>query len=173
MKDLTRRTASDKILRDKLFNIAKNPKHDGCQRGIASTVYKSFDKKSTSLADKSPSRSGIENENISNKEIAEELHKPIIKKFKKRKVHLSFIYKIWGADLSDMQLIVKFYKVIRFLLCAIDIFSKYAITIAFQKILKESSRKPHKIWVDRSMKPFLQNNDLEMYSTHNEGKCCC
>ena len=46
-KDLKRRTASDKILRDKAFNIAKNPKYDGCQRGLASMAYKFFDKKST------------------------------------------------------------------------------------------------------------------------------
>ena len=73
-KDLTRRTASDKILRDKAFNIAKNPKYDGYQRGLASVVYKFFDKKT--------SGSG-KNETISKKKIAEELHKPIIRKFKK------------------------------------------------------------------------------------------
>ena len=74
-KDLTRRTASDKIFHDKAFNIAKNRKLDGYQRGLASTVYKFFDKKA--------SGSSIKNENISNKELAEELHKPIIKTFKK------------------------------------------------------------------------------------------
>ena len=67
--------------------------------------------------------SGIENENISSKELTEELHKPIIRKFKKRKVHSSFISNVWGADITDMQLISKFNKGIRFLLCAIDIFS--------------------------------------------------
>ena len=75
-KDLTRRTASDKIFTDKAFNIAENPKYDGYQRGLASTVYKFFDKKTVS---------GIKNENISNKKLAEELHKPIIRKFKKEK----------------------------------------------------------------------------------------
>ena len=73
-KDLPRRTASDKILRHKAFNIAENPKYDGYQHGIASMVYKFFDKK----------LSGIKNENISSKELAEELHKPIIRKFKKQ-----------------------------------------------------------------------------------------
>ena len=90
-KDLTRRTASDKILHDKAFNIIKNLKYDGYQRGLASTVYRFFDKKSALLADKSASGGKVKNENISNKELAEELHKPIIKKFKKRKVHSSFI----------------------------------------------------------------------------------
>ena len=58
-KDFARRTASDRILRDKAFNIAKNPKYDGCQRGLASMIYKFFDKKSASLTDKSLSGSGI------------------------------------------------------------------------------------------------------------------
>ena len=71
-KDLSRRTASDKVLRDKAFNIAKNPKYDGYQRGLASTFYKFFDKKSEG--------SGIVN-NKENIQLAEELHKPIIKKF--------------------------------------------------------------------------------------------
>ena len=77
-KDLAGRIASDKILHDKAFNIAKNLKHDGYQRGLASMVYKFFDKKT--------SGSGIKNENISNKELAEDLHKPIIRKFNKRNV---------------------------------------------------------------------------------------
>ena len=89
-----------------------------------------------------------------------------------------------------MQLISNFNKESRFLLCVIDIFRKYAwviplknkkgTTIAdafFKKILDESNRKPNKILVDegsefynRSMKSFLQNNNIEMYSTHNSGK---
>ena len=75
-KDLARRTASDKILRDKAFNIAKNPKYDGYQRGLASMVYKFFDKKSKG--------SGIANNEIKqNLQLAKELHKPIIRNFKK------------------------------------------------------------------------------------------
>ena len=87
-KDLNRRTAADKVLRDKAFNIAKDLKYDGYQRGLASMVYKFFDKKSPG--------GGIKNEDISNKELAEELHKPIIRKFNKRKVHSPFIDSIWG-----------------------------------------------------------------------------
>ena len=101
-EDLTRRTVSDKILRDKTFNIAKNSKYDRYQRGLASMVYKFFDKKT--------SGSGIKNENTSNKEFAEQLHKPIIRKFKKRKVQSPFIDNIWGEDLADMSLISKFNK---------------------------------------------------------------
>ena len=77
-KDFSRRTASDKILRDKAFNIAKNPKYDGYQRELASMVYKFFDNKT--------SGSGIKNENMSDQLLAKELHKPIIRNFKTRKV---------------------------------------------------------------------------------------
>ena len=63
---------------------------------------------------------------MSKKELAEKLHKPIIKKFEKRKVQSPFIENIWGADLADMQLISKFNKGISFLLCVVVIFSKYA-----------------------------------------------
>ena len=76
-KDLSRRQVSGKILRDKAINIAKNPKYDGYQHGLASMVYKFFDKKSALLGDKSSSNSGIKNQNISSKELAEELQKPI------------------------------------------------------------------------------------------------
>ena len=72
-KNLTRRTASDKILCHKVFDIAKNPKYDGYQSGLASVVYKFFVKKT--------SGSGIKNENMSNRELVKELHKPIIRNF--------------------------------------------------------------------------------------------
>ena len=61
-----------------------------------------------------------------NKKLEKELHKPIIKKIEKRKVHSSFIDNIWGPELADMQLLSKFSIGICFLLCVIDIFSKYA-----------------------------------------------
>ena len=66
-KDLARRTASDTVLRDKTFSIAKNPKYDGCQRGIASMVYTFFDKKTTV--------SDVNNEIKQNKQLAEKLNK--------------------------------------------------------------------------------------------------
>ena len=72
-KDLARRTASDKVLRDKAFNIAKNPKYDGYQRGLASMIYKFFDKKSKG--------SGVNIEVKHNEQLAKELHKPIIRNF--------------------------------------------------------------------------------------------
>ena len=130
-KDLTRTTASDKILYDEAFNIAKNPKYDGYERGLTSIVYKFLDKKTSGGATK--------NENMSTKKLAQELDMPIIRRFNKRKAHSSFIDNIWGADLADMQLISKFNKGIRFLLCVIDIFSKYAWIFSLK------DRKPYKI----------------------------
>ena len=116
-KDLDRRTDADKILRDKAFNIAKDKKIDGYQRGLASIAYKFFDKNT--------SGSGIENENIPNKELAEELYKPNIRKFNKRKAHSPFIDNAWGADLADIQVMSKFNEGSRFVLWVIEIYSKY------------------------------------------------
>ena len=124
-EDLVRRTQSDKVLRDKAFNFASDPKYYGYQRGLASIVYKFVDKK-----------------------------------FKKRKVYSSFRDNIWGVDLADMQSQSRYNKKIKYLLCAIDLFSKYAWVVpmkdkkdtslvnAFKKIISEG-RKPNKIWVDQ------------------------
>ena len=115
-KDLAKTTASDKVLRDKAFNTAKNPKFDRYKTGLASMFYKFFDKKTSECAIKS----------IQNQQLAEELHKPIVRISKKIKVYSSFKGNIWGADLADMELISKFNKGLRFLLCVIHIYSKYA-----------------------------------------------
>ena len=122
-KDIKRRTASDKILRDKAFNIAKNPKYDGYQRGLASMVYKFFDKKTAD--------GGI-NMDVNNEKLAEELHKAIIRKFKKGTVYSGFKDNIWGANLADMQLIRKFNEGFRFLSCVINIFNKYAMVVPLE-----------------------------------------
>ena len=128
--------------------------------------------------------------------MANELHKPIIRKFKKIKVYSSFRDNIWGVDLADMQSLSKYNKGIKYLLCAIDLFSKYtwvipikvkngtSIVNAFKKIIlgkreaeSNGRRKPNKIWVDqgsefynKSFKDFLKINNIEMYSTYNKGK---
>ena len=116
-KDLVKRAQSDKVLRDKAFKIASDPKYDGYQRGLASMVYKLFDKMSKG--------SGITT-NEFNYQLAHELHKPIIKIFKKRKVYSSFKYNVWVVDLADLQSLSKFNKGFKYLLCAIGLFSKYA-----------------------------------------------
>ena len=152
-KDLGRRPASDKVLRDQAVNIARNPKYDGYQRGLAALVYKFFTRKSK--------RSGVNIKVKHNGQLAEELQKPIIRNFKKRTVYSGFKDNIWGANLADIQLISNFNKGFRFLLCFIDIFNKYAwvvplkdkkgisIVDAFQKMLDKSGRKPNKIWIDK------------------------
>ena len=183
-KDLAKGTAADKVLRMKAFKIANDQKYDGYQRGLASMVYTFFDKKSQGSGHFL--QVATNNENI---QLADELHKLIIKKIKTRKLYSSFRDNIWCADLAYMQLLSKFNKGFRFLLCVIDIFSKYAwfiplkdkkgisIVNAFQKIFKKSDRTPNKIWVDKesefynnSFKKWLGDNDIKMYSTNNEGK---
>ena len=86
-----------------------------------------FDKKTSDGDDTLANKSTIKNENTSNKESVNELHKPIIRKFNERKVHLPCIDNIWSVDLADMQLISKFNKGFRFLLCVINIYSQYAL----------------------------------------------
>ena len=105
-KDLLNRTRADKILRYKAYGIANNPQYNGYQRGLASMVYKFFDTKASSPDKKivgsgTTKSSSLErvNENI---KLANELHKPIIRKFNKRKVYSSFKENIWAADLPDI-----------------------------------------------------------------------
>ena len=142
-KDVENRLISDQKLRNSAYDVASNPKYDGYQRGLASMVYKFFDKKSMGR--------GIARD--SSLILADELHKPDIKKFNKRKVYLQFKDNIWGADLADMKLLSKQNKGIKYLLCAIDLYSKYAFVVplkdkkgisivnAFDKIIKQSGKK--------------------------------
>ena len=107
-----------------------------------------------------------------------------------KEVYSSFKDNIWGVDLADMQLISKYNKGIRYLLCVIDLFSRYgwviplknkkgeSIVEGFQKILDSSDKKPSKIWVDHRSEFynkkfkgfFFKKNDIKMYSTFNEIK---
>ena len=150
-KDLKRRTKSDIVLKNKAYKIATNSNYDDFQKAIASMVWKFFNK----ISKKVLSGSGINDQQLAN-----ELHKTIIKKFKRRKVYSSFKDNIWGVNLADMSLISKFNKRIKYLMCLIDLFSRYAWVIplkdkksvsiidVFQSVLKQSKRKPNKIWVD-------------------------
>ena len=189
-KDLIKRTKSDKILRDKAYDIASNPEYDGYQRGLASMVYKFFDKKSTGSGFKKLKNTAEPSALAGSFSIlADERHKPIIRKFNKIKVYSQFKDNIWGGDLADMQSLSRKNKCMKFLLCAIDLYSKYAFVIslkdkkgisivnAFNKIIKQSNRKPNKIWVDQGgdfynnvFEKWLSDNDINMYSTYNEGK---
>ena len=149
-------------------------------------VYKFFDKKSTAKPSSLERMgSGIDSSSI----LADELHKPVIKKFNKRKVYSQFKDNIWGVDLADMQSLSKKNKGIKYLLCAIDLYSKYTFVVslkdkkgmsivnAFNKIIKQSEKKTNKIWADQGeefynnvFKKCLSDNDIIMYSTYNEGK---
>ena len=111
-------------------------------------VYKIFNKKSGS---------GIS----VNEQLAEELHKPVIEKFKRRKVCARFKGNIWAADLAEMGSMSSKNKNVKYLLCVIDFFTKYAcakplkdkigkrVLNAFIEIVNESNRKPNKLWVDQ------------------------
>ena len=144
-------------------------------------VYKFFDKKST--------WSGFKKLKNSSSILADELHKPILRKFNKRKVYSQFKDNMWGVDFADMQSLSRKNKGIKYVLCAIDLYSKYAFVIplkdkkgtsivnAFDKIIKQSNRKPNKIWVDQGgefynnvFEKWLSDNDINMYSTYNEDK---
>ena len=96
-----------------------DPKYDGYQKGLASMAYKFLDKKS----------SGSGSANEPNYQLANELYKPIFRKFKKRKVYSSFGDNIWGVDLADMQSLSQYNKGNKYLLCAINLFSKYACVV--------------------------------------------
>ena len=98
-KDLINRTKSDKVLRDKAYNIASNPQYDGYQRGLASMAYNFFDKKSMGSGFKKLKNTTKSSSSI----LADELHKPIINKFNKRKVYSQFKDNLWRVDLADMQ----------------------------------------------------------------------
>ena len=125
-KHFPRRTASDKVLHNKAFDIAKNPKYNGYQGGLASIVYKFFDKKAHCSV-------------MSNQELAEELHKPIIKKLKKNvKVYSSFEGIIWGADLADSKYVIVDSKYAWFV--SLKDKKVTIITDTFQKILDESKQ---------------------------------
>ena len=175
IKDLAKTTISDKILKDKVYEIARNRKYDGYQRALASMVNKFFNKKTGSGG-------------TVNKQIPEELHKPVIRKFKRRKVYVKFKDSIWEADLAEIGSLSSKNKNVKHL-CVIDVFTQYAwvkplkdkklktVLNAFIEIVKESNCKLNKLWVDQGkqfcnklMKEWLDNNNILMYSTHNEVK---
>ena len=123
-------------------------------------VYKFFDKKSKGSSLKQ------------NQQLANEFHKPIIRKFKKRKVYSSFKNNIWSVDSADMQLISKHKKGTRYLLCVIDLFSKYAWVVPLKDKKGVSIVNGFQGILDFTIiefKKWLKDND-SMYLTYNEGK---
>ena len=122
-------------------------------------------------------------------QLAEELHKPITRNFRKRRVISYGIDKIWATDLVEIQKYSKWNKGIKYLLAVIDVFSKYgwivalkdkkteSVILAFDEIFKKSKRKPEKLWTDKGsefiskhFKEFLKKNNIKLYHTENEEK---
>ena len=122
-------------------------------------------------------------------QLAEELHKPITRNFRKRRVISYGIDKIWAADLVEIQKFSKWNKGIKYLLMVIDVFSKYgwivplkdkkteSVSSAFDTIFKKSKRQPEKLWTDKGsefigkhFKEFLKKNHITLYHTENEEK---
>ena len=176
-KDLTKWTISIRFWKIKLNEIVINPKYDGCQRGLASIVHRLFDKKTGLGA------------SVNEHHLALELYKPVIKKFKRRKVYARFKDTIWAADLAEMGSLFSKNGGVKFLLCVMDVFTKYAwvkllkdrktktVLHVFTEIVRQSKWKPNKFSVDQGrefhnnlMAKWLDDNGVLMYSTHNEGR---
>ena len=162
---------------EQLQKLAKSRKYDAYQRTLASMVYTFF----------------WQENRIESKckwtTIAEELHKPVIKKFKKRKVYARFKDNIWAADLAEMGPLSSKNKDVQYFLCDIDLFTKYAwvkhlkeerdkiVLNVFIEIVSESNSKPNNLWVEQEiefcnklMQKWLDSNSILMYLTHIEGK---
>ena len=122
-------------------------------------------------------------------QLAEKLHKPITRNFRKRRVISKGIDKIWAADLVEMQKFSKWNKGVKYLLMVIDVFSKYgwikplkdkkteSVSLAIDDIFKKSKRKPEMLWTDKGseliskhFKDFLKKNNIKLYHTENEEK---
>ena len=134
-------------MKDRAYEIARNLGYDWYHRALASMVYKVFDKKTGSGASV-------------NEQLAKELHKPVTKKFKKRKFYVRFKDNIWPADLAEMDSLSSKNKNVKYLLCVIHAFTKNAwvkplqdkkgktVLHAFMEIVNESNCLPNKLWVD-------------------------
>ena len=158
-------------MKDKAYEIPRNPKYNGHQRGLESMVYNFFDKKIGSGASL-------------NEELAQELHRPVIKNFKRRKVYARFKYNIWAADLAEMGSLSFKNRSVKYLICVIDVFVKYTwvkplkheiaktVLHGFVEVVNKSNRKPNISWVDQGkefynsfIQKWLDDNDILMHST--------
>ena len=128
-KELSTRTISDKIWKDRAYEIARNCRYVEHQRALASVVYKFLNKKTRS-GEIATSKAEIS----ANEQLAEELRKPGTKKFKRGKVYARFRGNIWAADLAEIDSLSSKNEYVKYLLCVIDVFTKYACV----KPLKDS-----------------------------------
>ena len=148
-------------MKDRAYGIAINPKYDRYQRGLATMVYNFFCVK---------------------EELVQELHKPVIKKFKRRKVYRRFADNVWAADLSEMVLLSFKNRGVKYLLCMIDAWVKSlkdkrskTVLNGFIEMLNKCRRQPNKLWFDQErefynspMQILSDDNDILMYSPRNE-----
>ena len=153
-------------------------------------VYKFFDKTSSGSGVRKVNRKKIGAISKSSAKLANELHKPVFRKFSKHKVYSSFKDNSCGVDLAGMRLPSRKNKGINYLLCAIDLFSKYAFVVplkdkrgvsivkGLKEIVNESGRQSYKIWIDQGGKFYnkvfdmwLKDEGIEMYLMYNEGSC--
>ena len=134
-------------MHDKAFNIAKNPKYDGYQWGRSLMIYNFFDKGTSSKT--------VKTENILNKELAEELYKPIIRKFEKRKIYSPFICNIWGAGFPDMQLVMQTYLT-----------HNEGKSVLDERFIRNLKNKVYKYITSISKNIYLDNLD-DIYSKYN------
>ena len=136
-------------MKDRAYEIPRNHGYGGYQRALASMVYNFFDKKTGSGAmGTSRMRASV------NERLVEELHKPVSQKFKRRKVYARF-KDVWAADLAEMKSQFSKNKNVKYLLCAIDVFTKYpwvkplkdknckTVINAFLELVNESNHKPN------------------------------
>ena len=121
---------------DKAFNIAKHPRPHEYQRGLVSMVYKFFDKRYSATRAKKCAGGAAESKNVAKQELAEESHKPVIRKFEKQKVHSSFIDNIWDIDLADMQSLSKFNEEISFFMCYWYFKYVWVVSLKDKKVLQ-------------------------------------
>ena len=121
-KDLANRTVSDKVLEDRAYEISINTNYDGYQKGLVNMLYKFFDKKA-----------GLRTKANVKSVLAQEIHKPVLKKFKRRKVYARFKDNVWAADLDEMGPLSTNNQGVKYLLCVIDIFTKYAWVKTFER----------------------------------------
>ena len=180
-RDVVKRTVSDKIVKERASEIALNPKCDAYQRGPVSMVYMFFEKKI-----KSGRRATSKTRANVNEVLAQILHKPLIKEFKRRKVYWRFGGNIWTTDLAEMKSVSSKNPSVKYL-CVIDVFTMYpwvkpftekseTVLNGFIGIANGSKHKLNILWIDKG-KEFHNNlmqkwlyNSILMYSTYIEGK---
>ena len=143
-------------MRDRAYEIARNPRYDGFQRSLASVGYSFLDKKTPEFG----ATSSV------NDELAQELHKPVFIQSKRKRVYARFKDNIWAADLGEKESLSSESQGVKYLLCVIDIFTKYGwvkplndrkgkrALNTFIEIENESHRQPKKIWVDQGRKDY-------------------